>query len=321
MSLPSSRPASPVVAVLVAVVLALGLVVTPSASAASDRAARADGLSPGPDDDFPRLPQRCYDRETDRVLSPCRLTFEGPHRPWVVVWGDSHAWMYTSAFRDLARRMRVNLLTAYYGSCPVSVPFPPSSGEPHNGCDAHNEAALELIRDLVRSRADVHVVIGGWWANYRRNYALVKRKGRTGQDTGIISYHEHMARLAGERSRPAMRALARLEVPVELIAPAATVPDDARRCASGEDPYQCDLGRSKALPAEYENKRFVRRLAELAGPRSGVVDPSPLYVRDRTVLARVDGVNTFFDQIHLGDRLARRTKPWFRPVFGSASRG
>jgi hypothetical protein len=289
------------------------------APAADPTSVAARGGAPGPGDDFPRMPDRCYDDATGRVLSPCRLTYAGPNRPWVVAWGDSHTWMYTSAYLRLAQRHRLNLVAMYYGSCPVSVPFGDRSGEPNTGgCDTHNATSLDIIRELVRRHRRVQVVVGGFWAGYRHNYALTMREERTGQDSGIIEYHQHMAKLAVRRSGAAMKALSRLGIQVDLIAPAATVPVDARPCAAGEDPYQCDLDRAKAFPHERANKRFVRDLAVKASSRTAtarVIDPSPLYVRGRTVLAHVDGVNTFFDQVHLGNRLARRTTPWFRPVF------
>ncbi len=300
-------------ALLAGLLTALPLLAVP-ASAAPATAAPVVSRSPATGDDFPRLPTPCYD-DAQVIRTPCRIT-EVPGRPTVVLWGDSHAQMYLPALRQVAQRQRVNLVAILYGGCPVSLPYPTSAGYARNGCDTHNVEALAYVRDLTERRSRVRLVIGGFWSGYRQAYALTQREARTGVPSGLSDYREQMARLGVERSRPAFRAIGRLGVPVDLIGQAATVPLDPRRCAAGREPYQCDLPRHRALADETGNQRWLRnRLASQLPGRPRVVDATPVYCDRRTCRAHVGGVDTFYDDIHLGARLTATMGAYFRPVF------
>lgn len=263
---------------------------------------------PGPGDDFARLPDACYANGFN-VLSPCVVT-SYPRRPYLVAWGDSHMLMYVEALERLARQYRVNFVALIVPGCPVSKPFAPSEGEPTLTCDRRNLESLDYLKQLTRTHR-TQLVVGGYWAGYRRTY----REIQDGAD--YPAYVTHIARLAVERSRPMMRAVARLDVPVALMAQAATVDRDAvlLPCLLGDDPYRCDQLRSAALPDEAGNRRFITRT--LGEPIDGatVVDPSPLYCEDFLCRSTLDGDAVFYDDVHLGAVLAARTTPWFRPLF------
>ncbi|MCW2815120.1 MAG: hypothetical protein JWN84_2575 [Nocardioides sp.] len=301
-----------VLATVVPLLAAPGL--APSATAApSSIATRA----PAPGDDFPRLPAQCYD-DRGVITSPCRITsFTG--RPMVVLWGDSHAQMYLPALRQVARNQRVNLTAVLFGGCPVSKPFPRSAGYPRTGCDEHNVESLAYVRDLTQRRSRVRVLVGGFWSGYRQAYDIAREEDRTGVPSGLSDYRKHMAALGVERTRPMFGAIGRLGVPVDMIGQAATVPLDPRRCAAGREPYQCDLPRHRALHHEGDNERWIRRtlMAPLPG-RPRLIDATPSYCTRSTCLAHVRGLNTFYDDIHLGAGLTRTLAAYFRPVFRDA---
>lgn len=280
----------------------------------SSVAARADS---GPTEVFPRLPAQCYDAN-DVITSPCRVT-RYPGRPLVVLWGDSHAQMYLPAIRRVARNQRVNLVAVLFGGCPISTPYPSGSRHPRTGCDQHNVDSLAYVRDLVTRHPRSRILIGGFWSGYRHAYDLVREEQRTGVPSGLSAYRKHMARLGTERSRSMFRRIGQLGVPVDLIAQAATVPLDPRRCAAGRQPYQCDLPRHRALYRERDNSRWLAtNLASVLPGRPRVVDPSPAYCSQRTCFAHVRGANTFYDDIHLGPRLTATMSGYFRPVFRAA---
>lgn len=297
------------------VLLPLLVVSSTSASAVTPAmvgAGPAERARPGAED-FPRLPAACYDAN-DVITSPCRVT-RYPGRPMIVLWGDSHAQMYLPALRQVARRKRVNLTTVLFGGCPISTPFPRSSGRPRTGCDQHNLDSLSYVRNLTQRRKNIRILANGFWAGYRQAYLLVKEEERTGVPSGLSAYRQHMARLGVERSGSMFRAIGRLGVPVDLIGQASQVPLDPRRCAAGREPYLCDLPRRRALPDEAVVERWIRThlMSRLPGtPR--LVDPSPTYCDRRTCFARVGGVNTFYDDIHLGARLTGTMAGYFRPV-------
>ncbi len=200
--------------------------------------------NPGENSDFPRLPPQCYDKN-DIITSPCRVTTY-PRRPWLVLWGDSHAQMYLPAVRKVAKRTKVNLVAVLFGGCPIAVPFPRSEGLPRTGCDNHNVASLEYVRRLVASKSRVRLLVNGFWSGYRHAYELMQEEERTGIPSGLSDYRKHMARLGVERSRPMFGRIGKLGAPVDMVDQAATVPLDPRTCVAGREPYQCDLPRRRA---------------------------------------------------------------------------
>lgn len=270
---------------------------------------------PGPGDDFARLPERCYAQdERYTVISPCQVTTYAK-RPYLVAWGDSHVLQYLPALQSLAVEHRVNLVVLHAAGCPVSKPFPESSGEGRIYCDGANERAIAHIKRLSAQVARVHVLVAGYYSGYRANYAVMQRAARAGRPSGLTEYVEHMAKLAVLRSKPAAAQLAGLHRPVTFVAQAATIPADARRCPRGEDPYQCDLPRHRALPDEQGNQRFVQTHFLDRIPSSRLVRPSRLYCDATVCRAHVQGVDTFWDYYHLGARAALRTRPYFRATF------
>ncbi len=312
--------------------LLLALAGTPATQAAS-RAAADDPTTPAltlaferaapprSGQDFPRMPGRCYESD-DRTLkqAPCPITRYGADRPSLVVWGDSHAWMYLPALRREARSHRVNLTMVIFGSCPPSLPLPRSRGFGRVQCEKHNVATLAYLRKLDRKRDDLSVLIGGFWAGYRQGYARQQRADRNGTDSGLTTYQQHMSVLGVESSPRLFERLGRIGFDIDLIGQAATVPIDPRYCLAGREPYQCDLPRERALADENANKRWIKRnlRAPLAG-RPRLVDTTPAYCDTSICRARVDDVNTYYDDIHLGADLARTLTGYFAPVFDDIS--
>lgn len=277
--------------------LSLATLVTPPTSAAAD--------PPGRGDDFARLPEACYVDGQFSIKHPCQVTTYA-RRPYLVAWGDSHMLMYATALTTLAKQQRVNLVFLLVPGCPVSMPFPVGT-DIRITCDQRNLQSLAYLKTLTRTHR-AKVVIGGYWAGYRHTYQEIEK--------GVVypEYNAHIARLAVERSRPMMRAVARLKVPVAFLAQAATVSQDQPLpCLLGEEPWRCDQLRRDALPDETANRRFITHKLGGAIPGSTLIDPSPLYCDDLLCHGTVDGANVFYDDYHLSDSLASRTTTYFKP--------
>lgn len=306
---PAVRPTVLGLAVLLAATLLslAGTTTTPAAAAGPGAVSRA---SQG--EDFPTFPARCMVAE-DRPADVCRITTY-PKRPWLLLWGDSHALQYLAPVKTLAKRHRINLVSIYSGGCPLSVPYPASAGQPTMTCDRHNATALRYARDLVASGRRVKIVLGSFWAVYRDTYAQLEESWRTGEPSGLSPYQTHHAMLAVERSAALFRAVGRMRASVDVLAQAPWVPSDARRCPAGRTPYLCDLPRSRSLPDEAGNARFLaRRIRMLRGPVR-LIDPSPVVCDRRQCHGRVDGLNTWYDEAHLGMAMTRRMTSYFRPT-------
>lgn len=313
--------------------LLLGILTTPSAGAHAHAGADADAAgTPGlarsaqaarADDpprrgaDFPRMPGRCYESD-DRTLKdrPCRITRYGAKRPMLVVWGDSHAWMYLPALRQEARAARVNLTLVVFGSCPPSLPLPRSRGFGRVQCEKHNTATFDWIKRLTSRREQVSLLVGGFWSGYRQAYRRQQRADRDGTDSGLTIYQQHMSVLAVESSPRLFEKLGRRRLDIDLIGQAATVPQDPRYCPAGREPYQCDLPRARAMDREKGNRRWIKRnlRAPLVG-RPRLIDTTPAYCSSQTCRAHVGGANTFYDDVHLGAELTRTLGEYFVPTF------
>jgi len=292
---------------------ATGLVAGPASPSALLRA-----VAPLPGDDFPRLPSRCYESDAVTVRNqPCRITRFGTGRPLLVAWGDSHVHMYLPALQRLARAGRVNLTIVTLGSCPVAWPLPASRGFGRSSCENRNLDTLEFLRRQdKRLGDDLAVLVGGFWSGYRDAYRRQQQADRTGRDSGLSTYQQHMSALAVEGAPPMFRRLGRTGIAIDLIGQAATVPIDARPCPVGQEPYQCGLPRERALEREGDNKRWIT--TQLRSPLAGqprLVDATPAYCSATRCRPRVRGANTYFDSIHLGAELTRTLTSYFRPVF------
>ena len=289
----------------------------PTSATTTTTAGFERGVPPTKGEDFPRMPRECY--ESDGVTvddKPCRVTRFGAKRPTLVAWGDSHAWMYLPALRREARRQRVNLTMIVLGSCPVALPLPASRGFGRSGCENRNLRTLSYLRSLEkRSHTDVSVLVGGFWSGYRDAYRRQRQADRTGTDSGLSDYQRHMSTLAVGGSPRMFERLGRMKIDVDLIGQAATVPIDPQPCEAGREPYQCDLPREAALDREQATRRWITRnlRVPLTG-RPSLIDATPAYCTATTCRAHVGGVNTYYDDIHLGARLAKTLTGYFRPV-------
>jgi hypothetical protein len=261
--------------------------------------------------DFPTFPRACYAQVDSKV---CRVT-RYAKRPWIVLWGDSHALQYLDPMTGIARQRKVNLVVIYAGGCPLSVPFPASSGEPRMTCDRHNARALGWVRDLKASGRRVRVVLGSYWDYYRKQHRRIVAERETGVDSGLTAYERHIARLGTERSDELFAAVGRAGIQADVLAQSGTVPDGAPACPAGEQPYVCDLPRSGVLPRAADNRRWLRALSRHLANRPLVIDTSSNYCGPRTCYGRVGDVNTFWDQGHLALGLTRTMRDQFRPSF------
>lgn len=308
---PSTRPTTAVlVLAMVAALLALTVPAragaapaTTVSTTATKAAAKADSQP-----DLASFPERC----DKGVLRACRITYYAD-RPFLVLWGDSHALEYRAPVESLARERKVNLVLIFQGGCPLAMPFPRSSGEVERACEKHNVAALEHVRHLQATGRGVRLLLGSWWHFYRVRYAAIQREARTGVSAGLSPYARHIARLGATRSRALFEALGRSRIHADVIGQSGTVPASPPECPEGEQPYSCDLPRDQVLPNAASNAPWLRdRGGELAyDPR--YIDTSPAYCDRATCYGMVWGHHTFYDRQHLGRGLTTRMRSMFEP--------
>lgn len=285
------------------------LTVSPVVASATTQAPASATRTRG--QDFPNLAPICH--ATKQTI--CRVT-SFRKRPWLVLWGDSHALEYLAPIRKIAKQRRVNLVVIYSGACPLSLPFPASSGEPLLSCDKHNRDALKYVRRLsTPPHRQLRVILGSWWDLYRRQHRKIEIEAATGVPSDLTSYERHIARIGVERSTAFFKAVGRSGIAADVIAQSGAVPATAPPCSAGQEPYRCRLDRRLVLPRERDNRRWLARLSSHLRNRPIVIDPSPVYCNKTTCRGRVGGVNTFYDAPHLSQRLTLRMRRYFRPTF------
>ncbi|GEP32318.1 hypothetical protein NSZ01_00860 [Nocardioides szechwanensis] len=293
--------------------LALALAVLATLTAPASLAqARVD-----PSTDYPRLPPRCEGDLHKIPTKPgvCFVTEFRKARPTVVIWGDSHAWQYVPALQAAAKARRANLVGFFMGGCPpVKVPLQAPPGGYASICEKHNAMAMKFVKKLEAGPQDVRVVLGSSWAGYRR----ADREIKAGAGEAYYGYNDwvkQMVALFMRSAGPLFPALGKVGVDVDVIGQTATVPRSLAPCATGEDPYTCDLRRNSAIYDEYKTRKWLRGLMkELAGkPR--LIEVNDAFCDDYVCHGMVDDVYTFYDDLHLSATKVRQLRPYFRDTF------
>ena len=273
-----------------------------------------------PDDelDTPSMPADCFGpAQTSGEPTVCHYNRFRKKRPTVVLWGDSHAWMYIPAVRRAVRGERVNFVSFVAGSCPpIATNATPESG--YSGkCERSNVNALAYVTRLHKRGSDVTVLLGSNWSGFRIAYRKIALE-QVGIDSGYDDYTRKMVALSHEGTPRLFRRLGRLGVAVDVIAQAAVIPDKVASCDAGNDPYACDIPRWRALKEEGRTETWLKgQMSKLSG-RPGYLVPSDAYCTSLVCSGSVDGIFTWYDHLHLSATRTKALVPFFKPTVRSA---
>jgi hypothetical protein len=326
-SSPGSRA---VVLALVAVLVALTFGTVPSSARASGGSAAVEGADdPAPPAprvgatyrrgdlagvDAPVMPKGCFGpARTGIDPFPCPLNAFRKKRPTILLWGDSHAYQFIPALKRAAEGRRVNLISFVAGSCP---PVLVTDNRGKGACRRSNFVALRTVQALKREKKRFKVVIGSNWSGFRRAYRRVYLEDATGVPSGYDAFTKDMIRLAHEGTPRLFDRLGSMGVDVDIIGQAATVPERRPTCAAGDEPYNCDLPRWRAIPEERKTRGYLghqQRKIQRKG-RSRIVDPTPGYCTAQTCRGRIGSIETYFDDLHLSATRTRNLARFFVPT-------
>lgn len=288
------RPPAPLLALATAVATALLaslLVAAPSATAA-----------PRPSQDFPRLPAKCATAQEKIPQDPkvCYLNGFKESRPSIMLWGDSHIWMFIPALRKAIRGERVNLVAVMAGSCPpMDNQVTPRSRA--SKCFRSNAIGIQVARRLERIGKPYRIVLGSSWQRYRH---AIKVGDRT-------SYVGINARAMQKGTPRLVRTLKGIGATVDVVGQAPTVPTRRPRCRAGNQPYACNLKRSRVVPEAAATQQYLRRtMRPLLGSRR-IIDVLPTVCGPRICRGVVAGTRTWFDDLHLSASMSMRMSPYF----------
>jgi hypothetical protein len=285
-----------------------------SGSGPSARAATPAVHRGNPSDDHVTLPQRCDPNPAQMPTNPiaCKINTYDKSRPTLLLWGDSHAWMYLPALKEAVKGKNVNLVAVVKGTCPP-IQFPSTNAPTKLSCYQFNKIGLDLVKERQKSGKGLRVVLGGSWQRYLEALAHPNR-----QDDYTIQYAKYF-----EKGTPRLlKTLGALHVKTDVIGqtgyPCAATnerpechTDQLPDCPLSNDPFACDLPRSAMLPDEGSTRTWVKKhmLVLTAGKR--YISANDEFCSTTTCHGYQNNVYTFYDNDHLSQTFSKSLKGLF----------
>lgn len=294
--------------------------------------------------DVPVLPEECLGEQSFIPDQPgqCDLVPFEFGRPTVMLWGDSHAWMYIPAIEAAAKKQDVNLVAFVMGACPVFIPTETATG----ACARSNAAALRFAERFVNKRAPLKVIISQSYETYRGTPFIGMAQERD-LDNANDEYVRKMASYSQQGTPALFQRLADINADVDVVGPTPIIPRNAPLCEAISRPYSCDVPRDQAIKDEGDNRAWLLELmaalpgavdpdtgkpkvlvttdtdkavARPADPRAAggptpprLIDPVGALCNATTCFAESDGVTYYFDDNHLSAKMSRMLRKYFVP--------
>ena len=292
---------------LLASLLAMLLLGAPPASAHAAPTAQAPqptASNRDPSKDFATMPRTCASRKDRIPLEPvvCYLNRFHDDRPSIVLWGDSHAWMFIPALKRAIEGEKVNLIATVMGGCPpMDLNLSPAESRASGSCIKNNELALKLTKRLQDGDQPLRIVIAAQWQRYLHALRI--------HDT------ESYAGIQAARFKTAtprlFRTLGARHTDVDVVGQVATVPERHKNCRRSNEPYACNLPRHASLQ-EFKSTRswLVGKMRPLPGSAAPVNVNRTLCARS-TCRGYVKGIYTWFDDLHLSASMSTYLATYF----------
>ena len=286
-----------VAALLAALALALVSSVLVTLSAAPATAVK-------PKNDHPRMPRSCVAPADLIPQEPtiCALNQAEQGRPTVLLWGDSHAWQMIPALMRAGKKKDVNLIAIVMGGCPP-MDNAVKPGQPAPKCYRSNDVAIDFARQIVSSGEGHRVLLAASWQRYRKAFK-----------TGDRSYTGDMARAMRKGTPRLMRTLAAMGAQTDVVGQVATVPDNVRPCARGNQPYSCDIPRKAALADSVGTKRYLTKLMRPLPAGAELINVNGYFCTGSVCRGKVGSVHTWWDELHISATMSRQLRGFLKPT-------
>lgn len=289
-----------------------------SASGRGARVTSSPAHRVDPSDDHLTLPKRCDPNPAQMPTNPiaCHINTYDKSRPTLLIWGDSHAWMYIPALKAAIGSKNVNLVAVVKGTCPP-IQFPSTNPPTGLSCYQFNKIGLDLVKERKKSGKGIRVVLGGSWQRY-----LEALSDPSQQDDYTIQYANYL-----KKGTPRlMKTLGAMHVKTDVIGqtgyPCAATnerdkcPLDQLPACPRMEPFACALPRAEMIQDEASTRTWVKNQMELltAGKRYISVNNEfcdPAGDPDPQCRGKQDGVYTFYDNDHLSKTFSKSLKGFF----------
>jgi len=257
--------------------------------------------------DVPEMPAECLQGDEIIPSEPvaCDLVPFEEDRPTILLWGDSHAWMFIPALEKAVKGRDVNLVAVVMGACP---PFYAPAGA-DEGCKGSNRVALNEIQDLRRLHQPLRVVLGATWEFYLEGGVDLLDRVNSQANRSHLS---RMAQYFQATGPKLFSRLGELEVPTDVIGQTASVLRSAPLCVASPRLASCDAPRASALQNEQHTRAWLETEMEVLAGDPRLIDATRELCSEQTCYAERDGVVNFFDDNHLSATLSRRLGRYFR---------
>ena len=254
-----------------------------------------------PSDDHLMLPKRCDPNPAQMPDKPiaCHINTFDKSRPTLLIWGDSHAWMYIPALKAAVAGKDVNLVAVVKGTCP---PIQFSEPKPGLTCYQFNKIGLDLVKQLKKGGKPFRVVLGGSWQRY-----LAALAGNSSQDAYTLQYAKYF-----QKGTPRLlKTLGAMHVKTDVIGQTGYPQGDLPSCDRSDDPYACDLPRTQAVPDEASTRTWVKNHMKVLTAGKRYISVNDEFCDATTCHGYQGGVYTFFDNEHLSQTFSTSLKGFF----------
>jgi hypothetical protein len=214
------------------------------------------------------------------------------------------------AVRAAIGKKRINLVMFMQGSCPpmLSNLETEEQRSKANGCQLFGNLVMDWLRKAVRQKRDIRLVVGLSYQLYRTAIdppTAVDRR-YPGFTNDYITTNAQRMRF---RTPHAFRELGRLGIRTDLMGQMPMVYLGAPDCARGK--LQCDLPRAGVLKHPSKNRKQALSLMSRLTKPGRLIEPAGEFCDDRVCRGRYQGVPTYLDGNHIGERASIKLAPYF----------
>jgi peptidoglycan/LPS O-acetylase OafA/YrhL len=267
--------------------------------------------------DVPKMPDECLvgDEIIPSVPVACEMVPFEEDRPTILLWGDSHAWMFIPALEKAIARRDVNLVAVVMGACPPAY----AGAGAEDGCKGSNRLALNKLQELRKSDQPYRVVLGATWEFYLEGGVELLDRVNSQANRSHIA---RMSRYFQESSPTLFERLAERDVPTDVIAQTASILRNAPLCEASPRLVPCDVARASAIQNEEDTRAWLEEQMDGLGgePPPRLIDPTKeLCSKDTCYAANDEGEPYYIDDNHLSATLARGLGRYFKQTVASIS--
>ncbi|PCN47252.1 acyltransferase [Curtobacterium sp. 'Ferrero'] len=237
----------------------------------------------------------CIDDITQNTEKLCQLG-DPAGTETVLLWGDSHAGAWSSAFDIAGKINHWRVIVAARNKCPSSLVAPDATAwgeklpdDQQGWCASRNAWVLKT----VVPRAD-RVVLANLWANY------VFDDGRGDQAVG----YERVVKSSQKLGRD-VTVMQHVPLTGRTLEAKVWGPD----CLAKQDPASCSNPIASAYPPS-TSAVFREMRADGFGPTVRYIADADRFCDDSRCYSAIGGVSVYFDGSHLSNTYSTSLGPW-----------